>query len=90
MTTMHHHTADHGPRTDRLLLLLLTGLLGLTWMDLRNCHARRRRERTPPAKPETLQRWEGEGGGIPSLRGERIPEPDEKDVDLHERQVAPR
>lgn len=70
---MHHHTSSHGPGASRWLLLALTGLLGLTWLDLRRCHARRRLERTPPAKPETLQTWEGEGGGIPSLRGERTP-----------------
>jgi hypothetical protein len=70
---MHHHTSSHGAGTSRWLLLALTGLLGLTWLDLRRCHARRRLERTPPAKPETLQTWEGEGGGIPSLRGQRTP-----------------
>jgi hypothetical protein len=71
---MHHRTDEHaGRRASPLLVLALAGLLGLTWLDLRSCHARRRRERTPPAKPETLQTWEGEGGGIPSLRGERTP-----------------
>jgi hypothetical protein len=70
---MHHATSSHGHGSSRLLALALAGLLGLTWLDLKRCHARRRLERTPPAKPETLQTWEGEGGGIPSLRGERTP-----------------
>jgi hypothetical protein len=70
---MHHDTSFHGRGPSRLLVLALTGLLALTWLDLKRCHARRRLERTPPAKPETLQTWEGEGGGIPSLRGERTP-----------------
>jgi hypothetical protein len=60
------------PRRGGLLTWTLLGLLAITWLDLRRCHARRRVERTP-AKPETLQTWEGEGGGIPSLRGERTP-----------------
>ena len=68
---MHHTTTTRGG--SRLLLLTLAGLLAMTWLDLKRCHSRRRLERTPPAKPETLQTWEGEGGGIPSLRGERTP-----------------
>lgn len=72
---MHHHTLSHGHGSSRLLVLALTGLLTLTWLDLKRCHARRRLERTPPAKPETLQTWEGEGGGIPSVRGQSTPTP---------------
>jgi hypothetical protein len=70
---MHHVTSSHGRGSSRLLVFALAGLLGLTWLDLKRCHARRRLERTPPTKPETLQTWEGEGGGIPSLRSERTP-----------------
>ena len=66
---MHHDSASQGGRgTSRLLVAALAGLLTLTWMDLRRCHARRRLERTPPATPERLQTWEGEGGGIPAIR----------------------
>lgn len=64
---------DHTPIRSRgapLLLFVLGGLLTLTWLDLKRCHARRRVERTPPTKHETLQTWEGEGGGIPRLRGQ--------------------
>ena len=70
---MHHHTLSHGHGSSRLLVLALTGLLTLTWLDLTRCHARRRLERTPPAKPETLQTWEGEGGR-PSDSDDHAPE----------------
>ncbi len=70
---MHHDTSSRGHGSSRLLVLALGGLLTLAWLDLKRCHARRRLERTPPAKPETLQTWEGEGGGIPSLRGKQTP-----------------
>ena len=70
---MHHDPSYPARGSSRLLVLALTGLLALTWLDLKRCHARRRLERTPPANPETLQTWEGEGGGIPALRGERTP-----------------
>ena len=73
---MHDPTPSHGQGSSRLLVLALTGLLTLTWLDLRRCHARRRLERTPPTKPETLQTWEGEGGGIPAVRGQRTPTAD--------------
>lgn len=70
---MDHDQAPRGAGTSRLLVLALTGLLTLTWLDLKRCHARRRLERTPPATPERLQTWEGEGGGIPALHGSRRP-----------------
>ena len=55
----------------------------------RKRHARRRLERTPPAKPETLQTWDGEGGGIPSLRGERTPGAADTTGDAATRMAAP-
>lgn len=71
---MHHDSPSPGGRgTSRLLVAALAGLLTLTWLDLKRCHARRRLERTPPATPERLQTWEGEGGGIPAIRGTGTP-----------------
>lgn len=69
--THAEHTPPHGrPHRggERVLRYLLLGLLAVTWMDLRRCHARRRLARSA-AKPEPLQTWEGEGGGLPALGG---------------------
>jgi len=69
-----HHTTTSTSRGSRLLLFTLAGLLAMTWLDLKRCHARRRSERTQATKPEPLQTWEGEGGGIPAVRGQRSSE----------------
>ncbi|NRF68207.1 hypothetical protein HLB44_14535 [Aquincola sp. S2] len=70
MFSTHAH-ASHRPS---LLGLALFGALALMWMDLRTCHQRRLREKSR-AKPEPLQTWEGEGGGIPAVRGTQTPTP---------------
>lgn len=69
-----HDSTSRGHGASRWLVLTLAGLLAMTWMDLKRCHARRRSERTQPTKPEPLQTWEGEGGGIPAVRGQRTSE----------------
>lgn len=45
-------------------LAALGALLGLSWRTISCVHADRR-SAVPRAKPEHLQTWEGEGGGVP-------------------------
>jgi hypothetical protein len=51
------------PRT--LTFLALAGLSYVGLNALRNKH-HERLAKTPRAKPEALQTWEGEGGGLPN------------------------
>jgi hypothetical protein len=44
--------------------LLLAGIAGLAWKMVHAGRARRRVD-APAAPPVPLQRWEGEGGGVP-------------------------
>lgn len=73
MMGSHYRTLRRSHRPG-LLGLALAGLLAFMWLDLRTCHQRRLREKTR-AKPEPLQTWEGEGGGIPAVRGQNTPRP---------------
>lgn len=69
MTLLPPRLATHG-----VMRIALAGLLALAWADLSRCHRARMRAR-PKAKPESLQTWEGEGGGIPAVRGSNTPRP---------------
>lgn len=61
-------------------LLTLVALSAIGWTALRKTHRKRLAGR-PTAKPEALQTWEGEGGGLPDAGpGRRTPDPAPRDT----------
>jgi hypothetical protein len=64
------HPANLGEGVTTVIrTLLLAGIAGLAWKMVRDDRVRRR-VAAPAAAPVPLQRWEGEGGGVPVGAGQ--------------------